>query len=242
MVEAAIIYHFIYIKKLFPKATNRYVGQPKTCKITLMHNGKEKMCKFFVVPNGSPAVLGMQDIDKLGLLSIKYSSKHRQVAEEDNKDNGKSPSQTEGGKCEQFKGEKQETETQSTQDTNNTNTMVTGNNSKELNTNTRDTDSIDFLSELLNNQSLISGTEIEGDVLTIDTQVDCDSINFISKSIMHQSIITIEEKGNNTATQNTKINNNENQSLILGIDTDVDMQPQTMQKKKRRQNKNKKIK
>ena len=86
-------------KKLFPEAANRYIRQPKTCKIKLMHNGKEKMCKFFVVHNGSLAVLGMQDIDKLGLLSINYSSKHRQVAEEDNKDNGKSPGQTEGGKC-----------------------------------------------------------------------------------------------------------------------------------------------
>ena len=51
---------------------------------------------------------------------------------------------------------------------------------------------------------------------------------------MHQNVITIEEKENATAMQNTKINNNENQSLILGIDTDVDMHAQTMQKKKRR--------
>ena len=130
--------------------------------------------------SGSLAVLGMQDIGKLGLLSINYSSKHGQVVEEDNKDNGESPTQTEGGKCEQFKGEKQEAETQNTQDTNNTNPMVMGNNNKELNADTRDTDSIDFLSELLNNQSLISGAEIEGDTMTIDTQVDCDSINFIS--------------------------------------------------------------
>ena len=77
-----------------------------------MHNRKERMCTFFVVHNGSLAVLGMQDIDKLGLLSINCRSKHGQVAEKDNKDNGESPSQTEGGKCEQFKGEKQEAETQ----------------------------------------------------------------------------------------------------------------------------------
>ena len=111
-----------------------------------MNNGKEMMCKFFAEHKGSPAVLGMQDIDMLGLLSINYSSKHRQVAEQDNKDNDKSPSQTEGSKCEQFKGEKQEAKTQNTQDTNNTNPMVMGNNNKELNADTRDTDSIDFLS------------------------------------------------------------------------------------------------
>ena len=70
---------------------------------------------------------------------------------------------------------------------------------------------------------MISGAEIEGDMMTKDTQVDCDTINFISESIMHHSVITIEEKENNTATQNTKINNNENQSLILDIETHVDM-------------------
>ena len=177
-----------------------------------MQNGKEKICKFYVVHNGSPAVLGMQDIDNLGLISINYSTKCRQVPEEDSRgsrDNSESLRQTEGGKRELFKGKKQEAETQNTQATNNTNPTVMGNNNKELNADTRDTDSIDFLSELLNNQSLVSGTEVEGDAMTIDTQVDCDSIDFISESIMHQSIITIEAKGNNTATQNTKINNNE---------------------------------
>ena len=51
---------FHIYKKLFPKVTNRYIRQPKTCKVKLMHNGKEKMCKFFVAHNGSPVVLGMQ--------------------------------------------------------------------------------------------------------------------------------------------------------------------------------------
>ena len=56
-----------------------------------MHNGKEKICKFFVAYNGSPAVLCMQDIDKLGLISINYSTKCRQVAKKDSRDNSKSP-------------------------------------------------------------------------------------------------------------------------------------------------------
>ena len=56
-------------KKLFPKADNTYIRQPITCKLKLRHNEKEKICKFFVAHNGSLAVLGMQDIDKLGMLS-----------------------------------------------------------------------------------------------------------------------------------------------------------------------------
>ena len=48
-----------------------------------MYNGKEKICKFYVAHNSSPVVLGMQDIDKLDLISISYSTKHRQVPEED---------------------------------------------------------------------------------------------------------------------------------------------------------------
>ena len=62
----------------------------------------------------------MQDIVKLGLISIHYDTTHRQVADDDSIDNSESPSQTEGGICEQFKGEKQEAETQSTQDADNT--------------------------------------------------------------------------------------------------------------------------
>ena len=157
----------------------------------------------FVVHNGRPAVLGMQDIDKLRLILINYSTKHRQVAKEDRRDSSKSPRQTEGSKCEQLKGMKQEAETQNTQDTDNTNPMVTGNNNKELIADKRDIDSTYFHSELLNNQSLISRAEIEDDMMTIDTQINCDSINFISESIIHQSFIVVEEEENDTATQNT---------------------------------------
>ena len=48
----------------------------------------------------------MQDIDKLGLISVNYNTMHSQVAEDDSIDNSESPSQTEGGTCEQFKCEK----------------------------------------------------------------------------------------------------------------------------------------
>ena len=61
---------FHIYKKLFPKVTNTYIRQPKTCKVKLMHNGKEKMYKFFVAHNDKSAVYSMQKIDKLGLLSV----------------------------------------------------------------------------------------------------------------------------------------------------------------------------
>ena len=78
---------FHLYKKLFPKIKNMYIRQPKTCRLELRHNEKEKICKFLVMHNGSMAVLGMQDIDRLGMLSINLNSDNRQVAEEDNKDN-----------------------------------------------------------------------------------------------------------------------------------------------------------
>ena len=113
---------------------------------------------------------------------------------------------------------------------------------------TKYNDCIDFLSELLNNQSLISGAEIEDDVKAIDTQINCNSNDLISESPINQSSIVAEEKENdmtikeenNMATENAKINNNENESLILGIGTDIGMEAQKTWKKKRKQNKNQK--
>ena len=58
----------------------------------------------------------MQDIDKLGLLSINHNSKNRQMLEEGNKDNCESPRQTECNNHKQFKGKNQEAATQNTQE------------------------------------------------------------------------------------------------------------------------------
>ena len=141
--------------------------------------------------NGSPAVLGMQDIDKLGLISITYDTAHRQVAEDDNIDYSKSPSQTEGNKSEQFKGKKQE-EAQSKQDADNTpkppivtNPTVMGNNNndliKDLSADTRNIGSIDFLSELLNNHSLVSDADRKNNTVIKNTQILIASILFQSQ-------------------------------------------------------------
>ena len=143
----------------------------------------------------------MQEIDKLGLISINYTTKHRQVAKEDSRDNSESPRQTEGSMCEQFKGMKQEAETQNTQDTDNTNPMVMSNNNKELLADKKDNNSIDILSELLNNQSLIPGAEIEDDAMTIDMQINCDSVNCISEPFINQSFAAVEEKEKDMTTQ-----------------------------------------
>ena len=91
---------FHLCKRLFPKVNNMYIKQPKMCKVKLRHNDKEKICKFFVAHNGSLAVLGMQDIDRLDMLSTNRNSEKRQVAEESNKDKGKSPSQIKGNRHE----------------------------------------------------------------------------------------------------------------------------------------------
>ena len=45
-----------------------------------MHNEKQNIYKFFVVQDGSPAVLGMPDIDKLSLISFNCETTHVKVA------------------------------------------------------------------------------------------------------------------------------------------------------------------
>ena len=76
---------FHLYKRLFSKVDNTHIRQPKMCKVKLRYNEKENICKFFVAKYGSTAVLGMWDIDRLGMLSINLKSR-RQVAitEEDN--------------------------------------------------------------------------------------------------------------------------------------------------------------
>ena len=166
-----------------------------------MHNGKEKMCKFFVAHNGSPTVLGMQDIDKIGLLSINYNSKNRQMAEKDNKNNCKSPRQTEGSKLEQFEGEEHTAEEQNTQDANYINPMVLGNNNKE--SITEDNSGSDSFSEVLISKILIADTETKDDMTTTDIQINCNSIDFLAESLLHHSSFIIEEEENDTAAKIT---------------------------------------
>ena len=101
-------------------------------------------------------MLGIQDIDRLGMLSINHKSKIRQVKGR-NEDKGISSRQTKGNRCEQLKGGEQETEIPNTQHAN-YNPMVMGNNNNE---------SIASLSEVLINQNSIAGTDTKDDA-TID--------------------------------------------------------------------------
>ena len=48
------------------------IRQLGICYIALRHKEKQKICKFFVVPGSGPALFGMPDIDKLGVLTINY--------------------------------------------------------------------------------------------------------------------------------------------------------------------------
>ena len=124
-----------------------------------MHNGKERMCKFFVAHNGSLPVLDMQDIDKLGLLSINHKSKNRKMVEEDDKDHCESPRQTECNNYEQLKGEKQEAATQNTQEAKYLNPMVMDKNNKDSIAETKDNNSVESFSKVLINQNLIADAE-----------------------------------------------------------------------------------
>ena len=94
---------FCIFKILFLKAANKGVRQPKICKLKIIHNEKEKKIKFFVVQIGSPAVLGMPDIDKLGLISLIYDTTHRQVAADDSRDNSESQFKKKVGKASSLK-------------------------------------------------------------------------------------------------------------------------------------------
>ena len=47
------------------------------------------MCKFFVVPASSPALLGMPDIDTLGIPTINYKTIDRPLTTDDTQDKGR---------------------------------------------------------------------------------------------------------------------------------------------------------
>ena len=129
--------------------------------------------------------------------------------------------QTEGGKCKQFEGEKQDAEPQGQQNTDNTpeppivtNAMVmaNNNNNSDLIAERMNNGSIAFLSELLINQSFVSDEERRDDMTTEITE------------------------------QMTEINTNKYESHISDVlkDLFVMLEVPTSQKKKRlKQNKNK---
>ena len=54
--------------KTYNNATVRQLG---TCYLTLMHKEKQKVCKAFIVPGSGMALLGMLNVETLGVLIIK---------------------------------------------------------------------------------------------------------------------------------------------------------------------------
>ena len=220
--------------------------------IKIRHNEKGKIYKFFVAHNGSLAVLGMQDIDRLGMLSINRNSKNRQVEEESNEDKGNSQRQTNSDKCEQLKGKPQEIETQNKQDAKDANPTVMGSNNNEsiaslsevlinqnsiAGTQTKDDatmdlcinyNSIDCIAESVTHHSLFSIEEGEDDMAIIDMQFNYDIVDHFADPFTHSNTFVIEEETKGMATQNSIITNNNNEGLIV----DAGKQNQTVQKKK----------
>ena len=122
------------------------------------------------------------------------------------------------------------------------NPAVMGNNNNDLIADlfadTRNNGSIDFLSELLSNHSLVSDEERKNDTIE-NTKINCDTIDFIPELLINHSFVSDEEKKDDMTTENTKINTNEHESFISDILKDIGMEAPTPQKKKKRKgNKN----
>ena len=113
------------------------------------------------------------------------------MAEESNKDKGKSPNQTKGNRHEI------DAETQNKQDAKDANPTVMGNNNKE---------SIASLSEVLINQNSITGTETKDDVTTIDMQINCDGIDVLLESVTHHNSSLSEEGKGDMAIIDMQVN------------------------------------
>ena len=157
-----------------------------TVYLTLMHKEK-KIISVFVVQGGSPAVLGMPEIETLGVLTINYDTIGRQAASDDNANNWKrncqcvSAVQTEGGKFECHENKRQDTEEQSEHNTDNTaelsivtNPQVIGNNSNgnSFFSEIINKDGDSFLSELTinENQSFVSDQLRKDDTVASNTK------------------------------------------------------------------------
>ena len=88
-----------------------------TCFLTVRHKEKEKDCKFFAVQGGNQVLLGMPDIDNLGVLTINCETIGRQVVSADNTDSErncqcKNAIQIEGRKFESYENKRQDAKAQ----------------------------------------------------------------------------------------------------------------------------------
>ena len=53
------------------------IPQLGVCSVNIKHKNKQKLCRFFVVPVGSPALLGMPDIEALVILSMSAAQQNQ---------------------------------------------------------------------------------------------------------------------------------------------------------------------
>ena len=152
-----------------------------------MHKEKEEDCKFFVVQGSSSAVLGMPDIDNLGILTINCETIGRQVTPDENAGNSKRNRQhertiqTEGGKFESYENKRQDAEAKSQHNADNTlqssivtNPMVISNtcNENSFSAETINKDSNSILSELIinENQSSVLGPLRKDDMVAANAK------------------------------------------------------------------------
>ena len=120
------------------------------------------------MPGGSPAELGMPDIDNLGALTVNSETIDRQVASDENTDNckrncqHKRAIQTEGGKFQSYENKRQDAEAQCKHNADNaakssivSNPTVIGKNSNEnsFSSENINKDSNCFFSELIINEN-----------------------------------------------------------------------------------------
>ena len=168
--------------------------------------------------NGDPAVLGMPDKDKPGLISFYCETTHRQMVTDDLTDNSKRNGQCkraiqiEDRKCEQFESEKQDVEAQSQQDADNTakptivtNPTVIGNNKNDFFAQTVN-DGYNFLSEIIINENQ----------------------SFVSDQLREDNTVAADAK------QTSKIHTNDNESFVSDQCNVPHLEPQAIQKKKKR--------
>ena len=131
----------------------------------------KRYVKFFVVLRSGPALLGMPDIDTLGVVTIKCEAIGRQVASDDNADRRKRNCQyeravqTEGGKPETWINKRQDVVQKQSNADNTAEAGVVPNPTVMGNNNNKDKS---FISELIinENQKLSSEQFREDDLKT----------------------------------------------------------------------------
>ena len=176
-----------------------------------MHKEKQKISKFFVVPGSGPSLLGMPDIDNLGVLTMNYETIARQLTL-DNADNRKSNCQFE--RTVQTEGRMPESCTNKRQDAETQNQHNAVNNAKP---------------SIFNNSMVISNDNNENSFLS--EPINKDSKCFLSELIILGSEQIREDDMTVNVKQTSKRDNNTIESFISDQAKGLDIAAKTKQTK-----------